>query len=326
YLRARLERRRPREGDAPRPAAPLVPLLCLELDRHMHVPPGEHDAVDRAFDEVIAAHEAKLGGREGILRLLDALHDIPRATLAAVYGPVPEGREDVAWRDRVAPGAGASLTSLLRRGASPPAARAALPPALTDRLYTAAVSRIQCVDEGDPEWWGEDPIEVVTCWGTRVAVGALPVEIVAHKSFSRGTVEELREARRVFGPRPVEGYLGLGVAVIELDELGVIDDLAALFCALLPAVLGGASERSDGALLVDRGELGAAPLVFEQLEDAIADVYAGLGKEVLLQGTEIFGDLSRGSQQRDLSMSTKEHAYTVTLSVSAVESEGRASG
>ncbi|MFO0760878.1 MAG: hypothetical protein U0359_30655, partial [Byssovorax sp.] len=33
YLRARLERRRPREGDAPRPAAPLVPLLCLELDR-----------------------------------------------------------------------------------------------------------------------------------------------------------------------------------------------------------------------------------------------------------------------------------------------------
>jgi hypothetical protein len=220
-----------------------------------------------------------------------------------------------------APPSGTYPLAFLRHdeGRSPVPSRNTLSLGFDQRVCTAFVDRIQCVDESDPEWWGDDSIQLAMRWCTNTGFGTKPTVIRPNKSFSRGTVEELRDGRRVFGPRAVEGRLVLAATVIELDELGWMDALGELLTSFLPILLGAFTAQRGGTFLRALDLAGTAPSLFDDVGDAVADAYAGFGKEVLHQGTVAFTDFSAPSRAEILTMKSSERAYAVHLHLTAGE-------
>ena len=217
-----------------------------------------------------------------------------------------------------APPAGTYELSFQRvqTGEPPVSSMNSIPLSFGETLYTVGVESIYCSDESDPEWWGDDTIELTTPWSTAVSGGLDRISVPATKGFWSGTGETFDPVERVYGPRVIEGYLGFDLIVVEIDDLGWLDDVVNLFIGLIVLAVG-------AIIAIVFGPLGFVGFLFawaalsdvgaiQQLGDWITDGLSGLGKDILHEGPLIFSDFSQVGP-KSLTMETEESKYQVTL-------------
>lgn len=188
--------------------------------------------------------------------------------------------------------------------------------------YRAWITELKCINESDPEWWGDDSVSFQTFINTDKFL-QLPTRSNVYDGFHNGKCRTsfcddenyvYPYALRPNGLRVIEGRLSINIALYEHDDLGW---LGCLIDAVLDLV------QSFLAHLVDAFTFGLGGYVIlagldvagvnDMREQAVDSMVAGWEVEVLHQGRIALSPGAADTYELPLEMATSESRYKVTF-------------
>jgi hypothetical protein len=188
--------------------------------------------------------------------------------------------------------------------------------------YRVWISELKCIDESNPEWWGDDSVSFQTFINTDTFL-QIPTSSKVYDGFHDGKRRTSFSsydnhvypyAIRPSGRRIIEGHLAINVAIYEHDDLGWLGWLINAVVDLVQSFL---------AHLVDAFTFGLGGYIIlaglevsglnDMREQAVDSMVAGWEVEVLHQGSTALLPGTASAHEWPLEMATSESRYKVTL-------------
>ena len=193
--------------------------------------------------------------------------------------------------------------------------------------YRVWITELKCIDESDPEWFGNDSISFQTFINTRKFL-QLPTSSKVYHGFNDGKRRTRFSnhdnciypyAVRPDGRRIIEGHLSINIAIYEHDDLEWLDWLINAVIDLVQSFL---------AHLVDAFTLGLGGYIIsagleasglnDMREQAIDSMVAGWEVEVLHEGRTSLLPSTENTYKWSKEMHTEESRYKVTFKANRI--------
>jgi hypothetical protein len=188
--------------------------------------------------------------------------------------------------------------------------------------YRVWIQKIKCLDESDPEWWGNDTISFGTFVNTHHFLQD-PTSSKTYGGFKKNKAKSnfsdnenfiYPYIRRPDGRRIIEDYIAVSIAVYEHDDLGwlawLIDSIIDLVQSFLAHMVD-AFTLGLGGYLIEAGLEIAG--VNDMREEAIDTMVAGWEVEILHEGKMQLAPPTEDTFAYPLRMKTAESEYEVNL-------------
>jgi hypothetical protein len=188
--------------------------------------------------------------------------------------------------------------------------------------YRVWVKHIKCIDESNPEWWGNDTISFETFISTHNFL-QLPASCKINGGFKDGTCRSsfADDANYVYpidarfgGRRIIEDYIDIGIAIYEHDDLGwlgdLINEIVDMVQSYLAHMVDAFTFGLGGYLILAGLEISG---VNDMREQAVDTMVSGWEIEILHEGQVTMNPPSEDLIEYPLRMKTKESEYQVTF-------------
>ncbi|MBT8330899.1 MAG: hypothetical protein KJP06_01100 [Deltaproteobacteria bacterium] len=188
--------------------------------------------------------------------------------------------------------------------------------------YRVWIQKIKCIDESNPEWWGNDTISFETFISTQNFLqdptssrnyGGF------HSNFAKSNFQNKDNfvypyATRPNGRRIIEDYLAISIAIYEHDDLGwlawLIDSIIDLVQSFLAHMVNAFTFGLGGYLIEAGLELSG---VNDMREQAIDTMVASWEVEILHEGKVQITPPAEDTLPHPLRMKTNESEYQVNF-------------
>jgi hypothetical protein len=190
--------------------------------------------------------------------------------------------------------------------------------------YRVWIKKISCLDESNPEWWGNDTISFETFISTHNFLQD-PTSSKTYGGFKRGRQKSNFQNNDNFvypyvirpnGRRIIEDYIAISIAIYEHDDLGwlawLIDTIIDLVQSFLAHMVDAFTFGLGGYLITAGLELAG---VNDMREQAIDSMVASWEVEILHEGKVKMTPPEDNSIEHPLSMKTDESEYRVNFVV-----------
>jgi hypothetical protein len=193
--------------------------------------------------------------------------------------------------------------------------------------YMVWIKELKCIDESNPEWWGDDSISFQTFINTDKFL-QIPTSSKVYDGFHDGKRRTSFSnydnfvypyALRPSGRRIVEGHLSINIAIYEHDDLGWLGWLANAVFSFVQSFL---------AHLVDAFTFGLGGYIIlaglevsglnDMREQAIDSMVAGWEVEILHEGQTALLPAATNTYEWPLEMATNESRYKITFKADRV--------
>ena len=188
--------------------------------------------------------------------------------------------------------------------------------------YRVWIQKIECIDESNPEWWGNDTISFDTFISTHNFLQT-PTSSRNyggfHDNFAKSNFQSNENfvypyATRPNGRRFIEDYIAISIAIYEHDDLGwlawLIDSIIDLVQSFLAHMVDAFTFGLGGYLIEAGLELSG---VNDMREQAIDSMVASWEVEILHEGKVQIRPPAEDTFSHLLPMKTKESEYHVNF-------------
>ena len=188
--------------------------------------------------------------------------------------------------------------------------------------YRVWIQKIKCIDESNPEWWGNDTISFETFISTQNFLqdptssrnyGGF-YDNFAKSNFQNKDNFVYPYATRPNGRRIIEDYIAISIAIYEHDDLGwlawLIDSIIDLVQSFLAHMVDAFTFGLGGYLIEAGLELAG---VNDMREQAIDSMVASWEVEILHEGKVQITPSAEDSVPHPLRMKTNESEYQVNF-------------
>lgn len=188
--------------------------------------------------------------------------------------------------------------------------------------YRVWIEKIKCIDESNPEWWGNDTISFETFISTHHFLqdptssrnyGGFYSNF-AKSNFQNNDNFVYPYATRPNGRRIIEDYIAISIAIYEHDDLGwlawLVDTIIDLVQSFLAHMVDAFTFGLGGYLIEAGLELSG---VNDMREQAIDTMVASWEVEILHEGKVQLTPPAEDSSLHPLRMKTKESEYQVNF-------------
>lgn len=186
--------------------------------------------------------------------------------------------------------------------------------------YRVWIKQIKCIDESNPEWWGNDTISFETFINTHnffqnptssKNYGGFK-DGSGRSSFQNNDNHVYPHALRPYGRRIIEDYIQISIAIYEHDDLGwlawLIDEIIDLVQSFLAHMVDAFTFGIGGYLITAGLEISG---VNDMREQAVDTMVSGWEVEILHEGQVNMNPPSEDLIEHPLSMKTNESEYQV---------------
>ena len=188
--------------------------------------------------------------------------------------------------------------------------------------YRVWISELKCIDESNPEWWGDDSISFQAFINTDTFL-QIPTSSKVYDGFHDGKRRTSFSsydnhvypyAIRPSGRRIIEGHLAINVAIYEHDDLGwlgwLINAVARFVQSFLAHLVDAFTFGLGGYIILAGLEISG---LNDMREQAVDSMVAGWEVEVLHQGSTALLPGTTSAYEWPLEMATSESRYKVTF-------------
>jgi hypothetical protein len=203
--------------------------------------------------------------------------------------------------------------------------------------FQVRLKELKCVDESNPEWWGDDTVFFQTIAGTKYFLQE-PLESSKYKHYHDGksryeppqTPSLKREDTIIYslaGPRQIEEFLSIGISLYEYDNLDFIkwlvdaildfiqSYLLGLICELINCIVPGLGVILNIALEIGFEEAGLNDI----REQAVNSMISSCEIELLSTNALVIPPPTAPTTQKELMLTGKDSKYKMYFEINAIQ-------